>query len=473
MIMLYLQLACIVILCAGRVTASSTYNLYLDGILSPDAANQHARNDNAKESARTSAPSPPMLLTELSVDFMNDIIHVYSIVDRNATSENMSELSQGLDAKECVVAKDDISCIRMASGLGGSCIAQHISESGDLDVHVVARLQKGKKDTTFRAEVMMTAPTAALARETLTQMVSRVNHKPGWKGNFVWSIQHQPSAMETLESSMKNTETVVADQERKDRRAASIEEIILGNALMKNRTRLEYVYNSHLLELWSYEDVKFRQPIKSLFIDGYLATTTSPAGVAHAEAMVHPAMVAHPSPTRALVLSLTPNAVVKEILKYKSIKHVSVVGSDAVASELIGKHMPGHCDCGFLGPEDSKNCMECAAVQVIKEDLYSWLNGQEKSFDVIFVDVPIGKHEWLSTELYGKLDDLSPDDSDSIIVVSSGSMPSLFDVDTETILSPRETLIRHLARDDNFGGLDCDTLLYDEVSCFVSRHCRL
>jgi spermidine synthase len=86
--------------------------------------------------------------------------------------------------------------------------------------------------------------------------------------------------------------------------------------------------------MWSYEDVNFREPVKALFNNGYLATTTSPSGIAHAEALVHPAMVAHPLPVRALLISVTPNAIVREVLNHKCINHVVVLGSDSVATDM-------------------------------------------------------------------------------------------------------------------------------------------
>jgi hypothetical protein len=448
------------LLYAFEAKASSTYNLYFDGILLPDAGNRLAGQEvDANDS--DCATLPPTFLTELSTNFMNDIIHFYNTVQLNMTSESTEELS---GSAECLVAQDDILC--RTTAVRGSCVAQHLSESDDMEVNVLIRLQKSKEGTTLRCEVMMTAPTTDLARETLIRMVPRASLKLRSSTNdMVWSIQHQPSFTEAKESFLGGEDSVIADQERKDCRAASIDELILGNAWMKNRTRLGHASStSHLLDVWSYEDVKFLTPVKSLFVDGYLAATTSPSGVAHAEALVHPAMIAHPSPTRALIISLTPNAIVKEVLKYKSINHVSVVGLDDVATNLIEKHMPNQCECGFMGPKEPSNCMQCTAVKVVKESLNSWLFSQEESFDVVFVDVPIGNHEWLSTDMYDRLLGKLMSEEEAIIVVSSGSMPSLFEVDTETILSPRESLIRHVSRESKFGGLDASTLLYDEVS---------
>ena len=372
---------------------------------------------------------PLTLLTELSTDLMTEIIHVYNMTAHNMTTENTAVGSDVLGKKECITENEDIQC--KLNGASGRCIAQYTNKEGDMDVYVVTHLQQSKENITFRSEVTLAAPTTVLARETLVRMVPRVNQQLGCNGKSVWSIQHQPSMLETMETPFRVVDSVIAAQEEKDRHAASVEELILGNPVMKNRIRLDATpsESAHLVEVWSYEDINFYDPVKALFIDGYLATTTSPTGIAHAEALVHPAMVAHPTPTRALIMSMTPNAIVKELLKYKSIEHVSVVGSDASAATLIEEHMTSLNDCAFLAPEGSRHCMESAMVEVVKEDLNSWLCRKDKTpeiFDLIFVDVPIGKHEWLSVDIYEHFLKWSRGpDSDFVIVISAGSLPSL------------------------------------------------
>lgn len=274
-----------------------------------------------------------------------------------------------------------------------------------------------------------------------------------------------------MDGDYKAIDSVTTAQQDKDLRTGSVEEIILSRQSLKNRTRLEYSVVKHasepqmrLLEVWLNEDVNFHEPTKSLFIDGYLASTTSPSGIAHSEALVHPTMVAHPSPSRALVMSLTPNTIVKEVLKYKSIEHVSVVGSDLKATELISKHMPVMSDCHFLPNEDSVNCMASKKVHLVRGDVRAWLNrmgGLLEKFDVIYVDVPVGDNDWLSVDFYKALLRVSAEET--IIVVSSGSSPTLFEVNTETELSPRENLIRQAERRELRGGLSRDILVYDEV----------
>jgi hypothetical protein len=310
---------------------------------------------------------------------------------------------------------------------------------------------------TMRAEVTLTAETS-LAREALIQLIPVIDRKIGCTTS-VWSIQRLASILE-----MNSVDSVVSAQDYKDREAASIEELILSNPLMKNRTRLvSTISDSRSLEVWSYVDVNSKEPVKALFINGYISATTAPAGAAHTEALVHPALVAHPSPKRVLVIALCPVPIVMEALKYKSVEHVSIIGWDAGAIDLIVTYMPTINDCSIL-LEESPSCMKSAAAEVIEEDVHAWLEhkSQSKSFDIILVDVPVGEYNWLSVDMYKKLGDLV-ESTDTIAVISSGSAPSLFDIDTETALSPRETFLRQAARSKDNGGFDADMHVYDEV----------
>jgi hypothetical protein len=330
-----------------------------------------------------------------------------------------------------------------------------------VDVGAVAQMathfQSENDAVTMRAEVTLTAGTN-VAREALIQLVPGIDRKIGCITS-VWSIQRRASMLE-----MNSVDSVIAAQDYKDRQAASIEELILNNPLMKNRTRLvSTISDSRSLEVWSYDDVNSKEPVKALFINGYISATTASAGAAHAEALVHPALVAHPSPKRVLVISLSPVPIVMETLKYKSVEHVSIVGWDARAIDLIETYMPSINDCSFL-LEESPSCMKSAAAEVIKEDVHAWLEHKSRSelFDVILVDVPEGEQNWLSVDMHNKLGDLVQS-RDAIAVVSSGSAPSLFDIDTATVLSPRETFLRQGARSKDNGGFNVYIHVYDEV----------
>jgi hypothetical protein len=411
-------------------TAPTTYHLSYEGILSPDVEIRY-RSDGS-------------LAKDLSACILGDTIQ--------AIKGNDTELLEA--EKEFTTDKDSIACIM--NGNDGSCIVQHVDV--DTAVQMATNFQSRKDAIAMRAEITLTADTS-LAREALIKLVPVIDRKIGCTTS-VWSIQRRASMLE-----MNSVNSVTAAQEQKDRQAASIDELILSNPLMKDRKRHASTISGtgRSLEVWSYDDVNLKEPVKALFVNGYISATTAPAGAAHVEALVHPALVAHPSPKRVLIISQSPIPIVKEALKYKSVEHISVVGSDAATIDLIEKHMPSANDCSFL-LEESPSCMNSAAVEVIEEDVQAWLEHKSRSelFDIILVDVSIGEHSWLSVDMYNKLYHRI-ESEDSITVVSSGSAPSLFDIDTETVLSSRETFLRQGARSKDNGGFNVDTLVYDEV----------
>lgn len=77
-----------------------------------------------------------------------------------------------------------------------------------------------------------------------------------------------------------------------------------------------------------------------MFLDSTLRATIDAAGRAHAEAFVHPTLVAHVEPKRFAVISDMPVAIVKEILKYQSITDITVVGANHEAIDAVKLHMP-------------------------------------------------------------------------------------------------------------------------------------
>jgi hypothetical protein len=332
-----------------------------------------------------------------------------------------------------------------------------------------------------RIDVTLSALDAESIREALVQSLTKINECLAVSNNdsSAWSIQRRPTLME-MQSNWNDLDTVAATQEDRDIQAASLENLILGKVDLRNRNRIEHVFvrsnkrtTRSSTELWQYDDVDYNDPVKALFIDGKLQTTTSPASAAHAEALAHPALIAHPNPKRIAVISKTPSAIVKEVLKHKSVESISVVGADKTALDMVQRHMPSLNDCSFLG-NTNPNCMDHEHVQIVKEGFADWLlsclqeiRGDADSngcfYDVILMDVSVGTKEWLSADLYRDIIPLCRND-ESILVISSGSRPSFFDINTETEMSARDTLIHQIARSQDHGGLYMDIWTFDEVS---------
>jgi len=410
----------------------TTYNLFYDGILSA-----------------SSAPSSEQVVAEVATD----ILKSYGAVQGTAFKD--------ITNKEWYCYEITGACKR--------CLVDHVCE--DMVLHISAHFSQDAGGTAMSIDVTLTAA-PHVAREVLVQSISRISQRLGFFDNSepVWSIRRRPSVVE-MKSHWANTNTVSATQDHRDLEAGSLETMILGNTELRNRTRIAH---EHGVEVWQYDDVDFVEPIRALFMDGQLQTTTSPVSAAHAEAMVHPALIAHVDPKSVLVISRTPSAIVKEVLKHQSVHHVSVVGSDATAMDMIQQHMPSLSDCSFLKSADS-DCFDQEQIKFVDMVLTEWLSScleiiEEKGvyaletyYDVILVDVPIGTNDWLSPDIYQDIVWVMKSD-DAILVLSSGSQPSLFEIDTENVLSAREMLLRQAARGEDHGGLELSAIhVYDET----------
>jgi spermidine synthase len=117
------------------------------------------------------------------------------------------------------------------------------------------------------------------------------------------------------------------------------------------------------------------------------------------EALVHPGLSAVKNPKNVLVLGGGDGLAVREILKYPSVEHITLVDLDAEVTALFKSRpelaeMNGHA---FSNPK----------VEVIHADAFTWLRDCKTKFDFVTVDFPdpvnysVGK--LYSTSLYEEL----------------------------------------------------------------------
>jgi spermidine synthase len=258
---------------------------------------------------------------------------------------------------------------------------------------------------------------------------------------------------------------------------ASVDDIVLGNPLLQHRTRIDDALvpdsTSSFLEVWQYRVANHVDPVRLLFVNGQLQTTTLAAGTVHAEALVHPIMVASTHPERILVISIEPSAILREILKHKAVQSVKVLGANLQAMDMVRRHMPLLLDCSFLGTSQ-KSCLDQDHVEIIEDDnVMLWLESayesQDDDFDVIFVDVPMGTDEWVSLEMISYLSGLfNTTWEHGAIVLGAGVTPSLFE--KEAIYNPttRDELVYKIVAPVDTGGLDLESvIIYDEVRASV------
>ncbi|MEZ5307259.1 MAG: polyamine aminopropyltransferase [Pyrinomonadaceae bacterium] len=154
----------------------------------------------------------------------------------------------------------------------------------------------------------------------------------------------------------------------------------------------------------------------ALFLNGNLQFSSFDEYRYH-EALVHPAMSAlERSPEHVLVLGGGDGLAVREILKYKSVKSVTLVDLDPEITRLAVK-LPLIADL-------NKHSLTDKRVKVINSDAYVWLgNHTEAKYDVAIVDFPdpnnfaLGK--LYSTRFYKLLKSRLVDDASVVIQSTS------------------------------------------------------
>jgi spermidine synthase len=99
------------------------------------------------------------------------------------------------------------------------------------------------------------------------------------------------------------------------------------------------------------------------------------------EALVHPPMLLANSPRRVLVLGGGDGLALREILKYPSVEHVTLVDLDPDMTRLSSRFP--------LLAELNKHSFEDRRVQVVNEDAFIWVErATDQAYDAAIVDFP-------------------------------------------------------------------------------------
>jgi spermidine synthase len=117
-----------------------------------------------------------------------------------------------------------------------------------------------------------------------------------------------------------------------------------------------------------------------LFLNGNLQFSSTDEYRYH-EALVHPAMLLANNPRRVLVLGGGDGLALREILKYPSVEHVTLVDLDPYMTQL-SSHFPPLAALNHRSFEDRR-------VQVVNEDAFVWVEEtSEQPYDAAIVDFP-------------------------------------------------------------------------------------
>jgi spermidine synthase len=116
-----------------------------------------------------------------------------------------------------------------------------------------------------------------------------------------------------------------------------------------------------------------------LHLNGHLQFNSADEYRYH-EALVHPALSASKKPTNVLVLGGGDGLAVREILKYPSVKSVTLVDIDP-AMTTMAKEFP-------LLSELNENALSDPRVTVVNDDAFVWISESEQTFDCVVIDFP-------------------------------------------------------------------------------------
>jgi len=116
---------------------------------------------------------------------------------------------------------------------------------------------------------------------------------------------------------------------------------------------------------------------QSLVLDGRLQSAALDEFIYH-EALVHPALVAHPDPRRVLILGGGEGATLREVLRHPPVREAVMVDIDEELVDL----------CRRLLPSFHRGAFDDPRVRLVFTDGRAWLAEQpDGSFEVIILDI--------------------------------------------------------------------------------------
>ena len=116
---------------------------------------------------------------------------------------------------------------------------------------------------------------------------------------------------------------------------------------------------------------------RTLVLDNKTQSTELDDFVYH-EALVHPAMIAHPNPRQVFVAGGGEGSTIREVLAHGSVDRIVMVDIDRELVELCKRYLPNH----HRGAFDDRR------VELHHADALGFLQDTEDTYDVAIIDVP-------------------------------------------------------------------------------------
>ena len=151
-------------------------------------------------------------------------------------------------------------------------------------------------------------------------------------------------------------------------------------AVYRGRTKLQAV-----------EIVETRAHGLALFLDGVPQSASGDEFIYH-EALVHPALVAHPDPRRVLIAGGGEGSTLREVLRHPSVEQVTMVDIDGELISLARQHLHLMHQGSFDDPR----------AEVIIEDALTHLRDTERRYDAIVIDLTDPTEEGPVRRLYSE-----------------------------------------------------------------------
>jgi len=221
-------------------------------------------------------------------------------------------------------------------------------------------------------------------------------------------------------------------------------------------------------------------PDRHIFLDG-VHQSARHGNEAYHEALVHPAMFAHPNPKRAGIIGGGECATLREILKHNTIENVKMIEIDEGMVNVSREFLPDWSDCSdIIGSVDGW-CGDDSRAEMYYEDALAWFidrfaddkiaspDFKEDKMDVIVMDaldpqdhVPFAKLLYSNVPFFKSLYNALNDDG--LIVLQVGNSPLHESGPDQSADVNKAFLIKNL---EDIGFTSIHT--YEESHCLFER----
>ncbi len=473
---------------ASISSTSTSYHLTYDGIFSQKRTEKEISSSASLALAKT-------IMNEMTSSIINN-------EESNVFLTNTQLLEMTCLPKRKIIHspivnlnEDDDSRI-----VGTKCVRDYRTNDFLFESTVSIEKIHDNDNVVIRIDVIIMSEATDNERELLVKTIPIIekiisDNNDGKDNDIVayWNIRERimPSSSQVSINQEENTNTSSVERVVPKLRS-DIYQRILGNEslrtkklLFSSQTHYQGNQSTSLVDIWEYQTMISEQIYRDMYIQSKLRGSTSETAIAHSEAFVHPALTAHAFPKRIAIISDMPGAYVKEVLKYKSVTNITIVGASREVIHTASSYLPHINDCTMIENVSDK-CMDDVRLEILDDEIYSWAErlvdecvdldleefctwGNNKyescapypAYDVVLVDVSSPYHvkTLLSVDFFQKIIGFTT--SDSIIVINSEASPS---VDGDIEYANTERFIASVVEYCEQNDLWFPLMVYDEVN---------